>query len=281
MGVGIGAVTVPKQTTSSSQQFNHSNQTCLFLCDPTTCIWVYLFPYPILRSLCTLSIQLAVGCHPTVLQHIPSIAHHIRVSSSVTNSLHGPCASTVNYENNKKNDYNNMFPCWNQEIGHSNAVNANNGPAGLGELNGDGQRVRDLAASILASYEQLIWLSTLRNEVTQMSSPHSRILIVLLWFYGNLYNACLQSIVQTRLYYESVLAGLPCVDPHVEWPTKYQEDPKSILGKPPASEEKVNAVFGSHPQPLALGEGRSSNKKSQAIGVRERKRSGHSLRRPL
>ncbi|KAL1305153.1 hypothetical protein AAFC00_002077 [Neodothiora populina] len=90
---------------------------------------------------------------------------------------------------------------------------------------------RNQAASILANYEQLVWLAMARNE----------------------------SIVQTRLYYEAILAGLPTTDPDVEWPTEYQSASKDAQGRSPAGKGKARAVGEGSSKHKNAGEGGSSS----------------------
>ncbi|KAF1345358.1 hypothetical protein BDV97DRAFT_401950 [Delphinella strobiligena] len=57
--------------------------------------------------------------------------------------------------------------------------------------------IRKNALRTLENYEELVWTAMARNE----------------------------SVSQTRLHFEALLAGLPSADPYnVEWPTEYQDE---------------------------------------------------------
>lgn len=113
---------------------------------------------------------------------------------------------------------------------------------------------RVAAARVLSSYEQLVWHATNRNEVAL-----SVLNLALMFFPANRHFRRRQSIAQTRLHFEAILAGFSCAETRLQWPTEYQ-DTKTSHGK--SSAAKVRAVSGSHGKDrTSTREGPPSSKK--------------------
>lgn len=129
------------------------------------------------------------------------------------------------------------------------------------------QARRTQAARILQSYEQLVWFSMQRNEVLS-HNPHTTT-----WQKSaHLTRSVTQSLVQTRLYFEAILAGVLTPDTRPDWPTDYSsEEPKSA--KDGAAGR--NSPAGKHKSRVASGEG--SEKRRRDREKEKGRRSGAGL----